>query len=68
MCALAVSDNLLPELSRLYTQACLYNHLGGGTSFDDKLMSANISSIKADSEIYWNPFITLTHSVSILIQ
>lgn len=42
--------------------------LGGDRSFDDKLMSANKSSIKADSEIYWNPFINITHSVSILIQ
>lgn len=74
MCALTVGDNLLPELfrsvNRLYTQACLYNHPGGGMNYssDDKLMSANISSTKADSEIYWNPFITITHSVSILIQ
>lgn len=56
MCAQTVGDNLLPELSRsvnrLYTQACLYNHLGEGwgwgvdCSSDDKLMSANIVSIK----------------------
>lgn len=34
MCAQTVGDNLLPELfrsvNRLYTQACLYNHLGEG--------------------------------------